>query len=55
LLTFDPDLYQEIDEALMSKMSSEEEEAVQAEFALLEKEARGEVSRQARSRIVSNC
>jgi hypothetical protein len=35
---------QEIDEALMSKMSPEEEEAVQAEFALLEREARGVVS-----------
>ncbi|KAH8088103.1 hypothetical protein HD553DRAFT_340220 [Filobasidium floriforme] len=32
----------EIDEALMSKMSPEEEEAVQAEFAQLEREARGE-------------
>jgi hypothetical protein len=28
----------------MSKMSPEEEEAVQAEFAQLEREARGEVS-----------
>jgi len=37
----------------MSKMSSEEEEAVQAEFALLEKEARGEVSQYATSRAKS--
>ena len=35
----------------MSKMTSEEEEAVQAEFALLEKEARGEVSIYPSSRI----